>query len=253
MNRIKSLGRYQKGILLFMAVMVVVFWGLYSSTISRVGFAYQDTILVPSQEGDNRVYTGKIQGEPAVFTVYPDSRVEFQWGEKACGPYTVTEDPSAIPKELEADTKIKGVELRLGEEILFRGGIRDNYDRRWLYNQDGSLAYVGLTPASGGMVVGTPVDTDDPGSPSPAVLLNLVEGPPLTHKGDWGQWLTGAIICVITAVSILFVDELFRWNLSFQIRHANRAEPSDWEIASRYISWTLLPLMALAIFIIGLQ
>ena len=49
------------------------------------------------------------------------------------------------------------------------------------------------------------------------------------------------------------MDELFRWNLSFSIRHPERAEPSDWEIAGRYISWTALAVMALAVFISGLR
>ena len=42
-------------------------------------------------------------------------------------------------------------------------------------------------------------------------------------------------ICVLNAVSILFADELFRWNLAFQIRNVDHAEPSDLEIAGRYM------------------
>ena len=66
-------------------------------------------------------------------------------------------------------------------------------------------------------------------------------------------WFMGVVICVLTAVSILYVEELFRWNLSFQIRNVEKAEPSEWEIAGRYISWTLLPVLALVVFVIGLQ
>ena len=51
---------------------------------------------------------------------------------------------------------------------------------------------------------------------------------------------------------LLFADELFRWNLSFSIRNADRAEPSEWEIQTRYISWTVLPIMALVVFVRGL-
>ena len=50
----------------------------------------------------------------------------------------------------------------------------------------------------------------------------------------------------------LFADELFRWDLSFRVRDVEQAEPSDWEIASRYIGWTFCILMALLIFIKGL-
>jgi hypothetical protein len=34
---------------------------------------------------------------------------------------------------------------------------------------------------------------------------------------------------------------------------AEYAEPSDWEIASRYIGWTLMAVMVFVIFIMGLQ
>ena len=39
----------------------------------------------------------------------------------------------------------------------------------------------------------------------------------------------------------------------FQIQNVEDAKPSDWQIAERYISWSLLALVALIVFIIGLQ
>ena len=77
--------------------------------------------------------------------------------------------------------------------------------------------------------------------------------PELTHKGEWFAWFGALFICALNAISILFADELFRWNLAFRIRNADHAEPSDWEIAGRYIGWTVLSIMALVLFIIGLQ
>ena len=63
----------------------------------------------------------------------------------------------------------------------------------------------------------------------------------------------GMLLCIETAVSILFVDELFRFGLSFQIRNVEAAEPSDWEILSRYATWTVIPVVAAVVFLIGLQ
>ena len=88
--------------------------------------------------------------------------------------------------------------------------------------------------------------------PSAETILELMDGPELTHKGDMQAWFGGVFICVINAISILFADELFRFNLAFQIRNADRAEPSEWEIAGRYISWTIIAGMALALFVMGL-
>ncbi len=259
MKRIKCLGRYQKGILSVMAVMALVFAVLYAVTIARVGFAYGDTILLPSQEDGNIVYSGRIQGEKASFTVYADNTVEFRYGDKLYGPYTAREDSSAIPdtddqgEPLNGES-VTGVELRCGEKIMFRGYVVDYGDGSWLYNEDGSLADIGFLVTSwNGIVTDGNGNVIDPMKPSAFTILDLIAGPELTHKGEWPMWFGGTFICIFTALSILFADELFRWNMSFQIRNADRAEPSDWVIAGRYISWTVMLFVALFIFIEGLQ
>ena len=50
MERIRDLNRYQKGILILLAVSLVVFTAVYIVASNRVGFAYQNTILLPSEE-----------------------------------------------------------------------------------------------------------------------------------------------------------------------------------------------------------
>ena len=59
----KDLNNYQKGILIIMIVMAVIFAVIYPKTISRVGYRYNDTILVPTQENGNTLYSGKIKGQ----------------------------------------------------------------------------------------------------------------------------------------------------------------------------------------------
>ena len=84
-------------------------------------------------------------------------------------------------------------------------------------------------------------------------IYELLNQPKLTHKGDASAWFGAVFVCILNTLSILFADELFRWNLSFQIRNTEDAEPSDWEIAGRYMGWTVLAITALVIFITGLQ
>ena len=50
--------------------------------------------------------------------------------------------------------------------------------------------------------------------PSVSTILDLMDGPALTHKGAWLGWFGGVLICVIAALAMLFADELFRWNAS---------------------------------------
>ena len=61
------------------------------------------------------------------------------------------------------------------------------------------------------------------------------------------------VFCIAGAVEILFTDELYRFHLAFRVRNPKTAEPSDWEIAGRYFSWTFMPIAACAIFILGLK
>ena len=242
--RVKVLGRYQKILLLLMAVMILAFTVIYPIVTARSGFLYEGTILVPSEEDGCTVYSEKIYGTAATFTVSADKTVIFQYGNTVYGPYTVKEDPTAIPKDSDLQTQMTGIELRCGGEIVFRGGVVNSGDWRMLYNEDGSfdlLRSITATMSDGTM------------EPSVSTILDLTDGPALTHKGTWLGWFGGVLICVIAALTMLFADELFRWNASFLVRNAEKAEPSDWEIAGRYITWTVLPVMAAVIFILGLK
>ena len=253
LKRIKSLNRYQKGVLLVMAAMVLVFTAAYAVVISREGIVYHNGALLAADREDGvTTYSGRVLGEPAVFTVWEDKRLTFQYGDHVYGPYTLKEDPSAVPANIGLVDSLTGLELRRGDEILFRGGMLDG-DYRQLYNEDGSLADFGIS-----IVTNTGVMMDengrviDPMEPAVSTIVNLLMGPRLTHKGQWSIWLIGVLVCVLTAVSILYADELFRRRLSLQIRNAELAEPSDWEITNRYIAWTVLPVLALILFIAGL-
>ena len=256
-GRLGRLGRYQKGVLLLLGAMTLLFTALYLAAAARKGFLYQNAILAPAQTDAGVVYAGRLRGGQARFTVSADRTVTFQYGGQTYGPYTAREDPSAVPQGHEASGYMTGVELFCGGELLFRGGVLDLDGRRWLYNADGSPAdavTVTVTYGNQGAVV---LDENghaiDPMEPSASVILDLMAGPALTHKGVWPLWACGVLLCALTAVSILFADELFRLGLALRIRDADCAQPSGLEIAGRYLSWTVLPAVALAVFVAGLK
>lgn len=256
MERIKNLNRYQKGILLLLIAMIVAFGVIYSVVSSRVGFLYKDVILQPSEVNGDTIYSGTINGQECAITVTDDKAVTFQYGEKTYGPYTAKEDPTAIPKDDTFSDHMTGLEVKDREEVIFRGGIFQigGDDSFWMVNEDGTNESFVITAV---MSDGTEVDEDgnviDPMEPAVSDILHLMAGPELTKKGEWTAWFLGIFISIATTVSILFADELFRWNLAFQIRNADRADPSDWEIAGRYIGWTVLTIMTLVLYIMGLQ
>lgn len=256
MKRLRCLNAYQKLLLLLMTLMLLLFAVLYFITVHRVGFAYQGTILVPGQEHGDTVYSGKLRGKPVRFSVSADKSVVFQYGDESYGPYTARKDASAIPDtELQA-ALMTGVELCQGDTILFRGGVLPVDKDTWvLYSEDGTWND-GLTISAvtqDGTILDENGNAVDPVQPSVQALLQLMKGPTLTHKGTWLAWLGAAVLCLLNALSMLFADELFRFDMIFQVRDPERSEPSAWRIAERYIIWTVVTILSLVILIVGLQ
>ena len=253
MARIRQLDWYQRGILILLLALALVFAVIYRVRIARVGFLYQDKIFVPSEENGVTVYSGKISGEPAQFTVSEKKSVSFRCGEKTYGPYTVTEDPAALPEE-DFSVGMTGVEIREGEKLVFRGGFWRSGEDYWLRRQDGDMELFEIFYTTGdGVRRDANGNAVDPLEPALSDILRLVYGPELTHKGSWLAWFGAVFISLLNAGSILYADELFRWDLSFQIRNAETAEPSDWELMERYLSWTALTIVVLVIYIVGLR
>lgn len=253
MERIKGLNRYQRIIVILLAVMLVGFTVLYAVTYSRLGFAYAEHILVPSEENGTTSYTATIRGKDAVFTVTADRTVTLHYGEKVYGPYTAKEDPTAVPQDSDLSGFMTGVEIREADKVYFRGGVFRTGEDLVLINEEGNYANIFVSYSQGNdTVLDMNGNVVDEMKPSASKILELMDGPTLTRKGEWMAWLCGVIVCIVTAVSILYADELFRWNISFRVQNPESAEPSEAEIAGRYISWTVFPVIALALFVIGL-
>lgn len=252
MNRIRKLNGYQRALLAAMGCMVVLFGALYARTVRQIGWEYRNAILLPSQEDGREVYTGKVSGEKIFFAVDHDGTVEFCREGGVSHRYTVTEDPAAIPGD-EDPTQMTGVEIRRDDEILFRGGVRDTGYFWLLENEDGTgnieIRYIG----NDGLERDAEGNLIEKADPTAQEILELVNGPKHTHKGQWSVWFFGVVICIVNAAAMLFADELFYWNIMFRVRDPESAEPSEMEIAGRYIGWTAVAILALAVFVTGLQ
>lgn len=253
MNETKKSGVYQNVLLFLMAVMVLVFTVLFFINVSKEWYEYKDTLLIYSKEGDNTVFSGEVEGEKTVITMTANKTIEIKSGEKVLGPYVLKADESAAFKEGYFGDTLIGVVVYCGDEIRFRGGIL-KFDGRWLlYKEDGTGGVHDMTEV---MDDGTRIDAQgnivDPMEPSVSELLALWEGPELIKKVSWEPWFFGVIICIINTISIIFADDLFKWSLHFVIRNADEAEPSGWEIVSRYISWTVMFILAFVLFFVGI-
>lgn len=250
MNRLRELDRYPKILLIALLVMTVVFAGVYGVFVSRVGYLHNGEIFVPRQENGVTLYETTVDNRSCVFTVTADT-VKLVWGQKTYGPYTLREDPTAVPEDI--SFPMTGIEILDGQKVYFRGGVTDEATDFWLLNEDGKNEFLMSYTLSDGIeydMNGNPIDHK---KPSPGQIVSLLRGPELTHKGDWMIFLVGVFCAVVTAVSILFADELFYLSICFRVENAETAEPSDWYIACRNFSWLLLTAFTGIAYLIGLQ
>ena len=269
MNRIRSLSVFQKIILIILAAMVVVFCVLYPLTMKKEGFYYVDGILTPSETAAGTVYSGKIRGNEAEFTVSADKTssgstassidktVVFRCGEKTYGPYTVKEDPSLVPAENpigSQNAKMQGVEIRCRDEVIFRGFSVEYGDGYMLFDENGQHEIDVKIIIGGGATAHDESGNElDYMEPSANDVFRLASGPALSHKGNVRYLLGGIAICIMAALTVIFARELFLHQARMTVADAKDAEPSGWFIVSRYISWIVLTLAALMIFIGGLK
>ncbi len=243
MEYFRSLRKGQIGFLLLILAIVLLFSVLYPITVSRVGFAYMGEIFVPRQESGSTVYEAQLRGVPARFTVAADGSVTYDYQGTRYGPYTAIEDPTAIPANQQSSA-ITGVELRRGETVVFRGGVAKTADGLRLYDENGPVLEV---------IIQTPNDPQST-EPSVATILRLMDGPDLTHKGQWGMFLFGVFICLLAALCVLFDDALFRIFLPLWVQGADEdAKPGIWMLLRRNTARAILLLCALVAFILGLR
>lgn len=251
MNRWRALTPFPRIMLCIQAGLLLLFTALYLTLGIQRGIEFQEQFLRQTKRGEDTVYTGTLDGKTVELTYTPSGALFYRWGNVEYGPYTLTEDPTALPPS-ETMGRVTGVELRLDGEILFRGGY--GLDGFYLVNEDGTkpnrLEIIANGTAYG--LDGSRQIYEEGLSITRAISL-LLEGPSLRSRVDGEGYFLGTLVVVINAVAILFADELFRWNLRWSIRHPERAEPSEWELFSRGFSWVVLTIVALIGYMMGLS
>ena len=120
--------RLKKTLPIVLIVIVAVFSLLYFFIGRQYGVEYQDALYFPATEGDTMVYSAKVDGQSASFTVEGNT-VTYHWGDTVYGPYTVREDPTAAPGGEWRSDQLHSLKCQKPPEgISLRGLCRVRYD-----------------------------------------------------------------------------------------------------------------------------
>ena len=242
----RTLDRFQRGLLLFLALMTIGFTVAYLIAFGQQGIEYRGCFLVQSKENGNTLYSGKVQEKETVFTVTQAGEVTLRVGDNTFGPYTVEEDDTVSFIQEPND---KGIILYDKGGQIFRGVCRvmggyftllDAPGRGW-----GRAPFIseGYTPNYGNPDWDPPFD----------LIVRMAMGDTrVTRPGNWQMYGLGLFISALDVITILWADSLFRFQMSFRVRDPEKAEPSDWELGSRQIGWVVMAIMAFFVYVMGL-
>lgn len=252
MSRWRAIPLFQRVLLVMLAAMPVFFAALYFILNGRLGVEYGGSLLLRSVQGETTLYAGRVDGKEAVFAVSPDGRVTYRFDGGDYGPYIVVEDPGAVPRDHDMADVLTGVEVRRGDEILFRGGWLDGGISVLIDESGAPVSSFSFSWHAGGKAYGPDgQEMDFSHEPSVSFLLPLVLAPVLRHRGDISLYWLATCLAAVGILSILFADRLFRWNLGFLIRDPELAEPSDWELFGRRLGWIVCTGGALVGYLVG--
>ena len=228
-----ELDRFRKVLVLILALSTVVSIAAFALFARQKGVIHEGAFLLMETEGENTIYSGKVGGEPVRFTVTPKREVAYRKGEGTVVTYTVAEDPTAVPED---GFPPYGVEVRQGESVVFRGAYADMNGGLWLVDE-----------ADGGNWFGVGSNPDIP--PLVGTAVELACAPELVYRGEITMLGYGLLMAALGAIAIFFADTLFRLDLAFRIRNADRAEPSEWELFSRAAGQVLLTVVAVGCYL----
>ena len=239
---------YRRVLLLVMAAEILVFFIANVLAFLRPGLEYQDTLLYPRTEGELQIYQGRVDGETARFTVTPGGEVSYQWGEYTYGPYQISEDPSAVPDGYEGS---QGIEIRLGDEVLFRGCylpsstfplIQEDGESLW---EDSNIYMI-----SGEKIWrnGQEITEREYREPSLSALARVALGTELTRQGNILLYLLITVLAVFNVLQICFPGLFFRRYIRWRVRDPELAEPSDFYIAMERVEWVVIAIVCLVLY-----
>lgn len=229
--------RFQKIILILLAVMIVLFGVLTAVSRAHKGVLFEGALLEASASAEGTVYSGKVHGDRATVTVTPDggsaTTVEFVIGDRFHDICSV-EYPLADIRT-EGGGTAPGVRILKNGAVLFEGGYDGSGEYGW-YGKDGTWTLM----FNIGFQVGH--DTWSGYETTALSAMRFVQGPELTARGSWLLYALMVFFTLLVMLDVAFPTVLFYMRHCFDVRDP---EPSDFYLAAQKVSWVVCPILLL--------
>ncbi len=237
----KKFTKFQKGSLIALAVIFLVFLGTYLYfSLFQQGAMIGDTFFSAKKDGNSTVYQGSLYETPGTVTMTPDENGAtflFQFDNQASGVSFTGEYQVAF-----------GEETDQGREVT-------------VTDQDGTVLNAGFTYYQPGSDLSLREENGDPSidvtistlpydwenfEPPYASIISLAAGDNVYHRGHWGLFVVISILGIIAALAVAFPMAFFK----FQYRMAvENPEPSEFYRSTFKVECVVFPVLLLVAYL----
>ena len=245
--------RFQKIVLLALAVMTVLFGVLMAFSTTRKGIVLEDTLLRVQKRqstADTTVYSGKLSGEPVTVSVRENGihhTLTYTVADRIQDEYEIVYPTGTLSSAEETMEKreIPGIQIAKNGRLYFQGGYETFAgDVRMWYDRTGHLYDVyDITWDSGGTVSCAPEELQCD------QLADFAIDPVPVARGDWRIY--GLLLLVSCAIAVDVAAPTFWFDLNHSCNVRN-PEPSDFYIAMQRISWVIYPILLCIGYLVAL-
>ena len=238
--------------LLFLAVMLLLFSVLLAVRSAHKGVEFEGVLLDVAEITDKTLYYGMAHDEYVEIAVECDGNtttVTYRIGARSEDGYTVETGLPAVKTSF--NRYLPGVRISHGASVVFEGGWDADYSDDFfiggmLYDQNGEPTALPLLELHD-TIVG---DYWYNWQPSLSSVLHFTRGPELTAYGDVRLFAMAAVMHGMAALLTAFPTELFHLKYRWDVKDP---EPTDFYYGMTYLAAILFSCFALGLFITALR
>ena len=244
--------KFQKIMMILLAAMILLFGVLTGMSRGRIGVEFHDALLKVQGTPDNGAYFGKAHGEEVSIVVLRESETEASMslciGNQIEEHWRVEYPLEPIQTE-HGETK-SGLRVYKEGQLVFEGA----YDPA---DYSGTLGHI-LYDKNGEWTIAHSFDVQvisgenywQHYETSVNTVLEFVNGPEQTARGDWQMFAMATLVAVMALVMVAFPRELFEMSHRLYVEDP---EPTEFYFAMHYFSCCFLTVIALVVYMMGIR
>lgn len=237
---------FQKSVLIILAAMIVVFGVVNGFNQTREGILFRDKFLRREEVTDADCFTGKVEGESVTILRWYGGEdgartITLRVGERIRDTYTVYQgEPMISLNDTISGLQVPTVRITKNDGVIFEGGYQESSGV--FFTSDGKFSAVTID----GTMYGSGADPWEDYTVPKSFLMDMVLGPTLVTRGNWGLYALTVLLTVMTMVDVAYPDTLFRWRYRWRVKNP---EPTDDYRSMQHLGWVFMTAVLLGFHI----